>query len=218
MTQTPEWATHHAEQMRDHWWWRPGWDVGKRFYTWHLTFENQPDLHHLVATYQQRLAHFPHLDFVPQQWLHLTMQGVGFTHDLDKADLDRVITTVEEHLGQQAPFEVTFDRLLVRPEAITLVPTPVEPVIAVRAAIRAAMSEALAVAPVPEADTFQPHVSLAYSNNEHATADLIRDLDKVEPSPVKATISQAALIELHRDNRMYEWRTITVAELGAGDR
>ena len=25
MTQAPEWTYRHADQMRNHWWWRPGW-------------------------------------------------------------------------------------------------------------------------------------------------------------------------------------------------
>jgi len=36
-----------AEQMIDHWWWRPGWSVGRKFYTWHLTFADQPQAHRL---------------------------------------------------------------------------------------------------------------------------------------------------------------------------
>jgi len=155
----------------------------------------------------------PNLDLVPQHWLHLTMQGVGFTHDLTQAELDRIIRAVENHLIRQPSFEVTFHRPLIRPEAVALVPQPVEPVIAVRTCIREAMSQALADAPVPEGDAFQPHVSLAYSNGEHSTTDVIRALDEIAPEPVQANIDQAALIELHRDNRMYEWRTIALTLL-----
>ncbi len=141
------------------------------------------------------------------------MQGVGFTHDVDRVNLDRIIKAVENRLARQPSFKVTFHRPLVRPEAVALIPQPVEPVIAVRTAIREAMSGALAGASVPEGDAFQPHVSLAYSNREHPTADVIRALDEISPEPVQATIDHAALIELHRDNRMYEWRTIALTPL-----
>jgi hypothetical protein len=26
-----------ADELANHWWWRPGWQVGTRFYTWHVT-------------------------------------------------------------------------------------------------------------------------------------------------------------------------------------
>jgi len=28
--------------IADHWWWRPGWGPGTRFYTFHFTFQDQP--------------------------------------------------------------------------------------------------------------------------------------------------------------------------------
>ncbi|MDT5026262.1 MAG: hypothetical protein QOE61_2688, partial [Micromonosporaceae bacterium] len=37
-------APEHTDDLRDHWYWRPGWSVGRRFYTWHLTFADQPDV------------------------------------------------------------------------------------------------------------------------------------------------------------------------------
>ncbi|MEV4362688.1 hypothetical protein [Nonomuraea sp. NPDC049625] len=37
-------ATDDTE-TRGHWWWRPGWRVGRSFYTWHILVEDQPELH-----------------------------------------------------------------------------------------------------------------------------------------------------------------------------
>jgi hypothetical protein len=71
-----------SARMRDHWWWR----VGRHLYTWHVTFEGQTDLHRLVRAYQARLD-LPGLDLVPVAWLHLTMQGVGFTDEVAGQDL-----------------------------------------------------------------------------------------------------------------------------------
>jgi hypothetical protein len=39
-------------RMRNHWWWRPGWRVGRRMCTWHATFEGHPALHGLAERYQ----------------------------------------------------------------------------------------------------------------------------------------------------------------------
>jgi hypothetical protein len=34
----------HADAVRRHWYWRPGWGVGTRFHTWHITLEAQSAL------------------------------------------------------------------------------------------------------------------------------------------------------------------------------
>jgi 2'-5' RNA ligase len=214
VTQAPEWTYTHVDQMRDHWWWRPGWDVGKRFYTWHITFDDQPELHRLVDTYQQQLARFPRLDLVPQRWLHLTMQGVGFTHDIVGSNLHELIDHVQTRLGEQPPLQVGFHRPVIRPEAIALPPQPVEPVLNLRRTIREAMATTLGETRVPErAEGFQPHVSLAYSNGSHPSDSILRTLEHTIVEPVNVTIDKVSLIELHRDRRMYEWQTQAVAQL-----
>jgi hypothetical protein len=48
--------TTESNDMRNHWWWRPGWDVGRRYYTWHLTFGGQHDVHRLAAEYRAAIA------------------------------------------------------------------------------------------------------------------------------------------------------------------
>lgn len=40
-----------AGSMRNHWWWRPGWRSGRSFYTWHITFADQPEARRLHAAY-----------------------------------------------------------------------------------------------------------------------------------------------------------------------
>jgi hypothetical protein len=60
-----------------HWWWRPGWAPGRRMYTFHVTFEDQPAVQEPAAEARQRLAGLDGLDLVPGRWLHLTTQGVG---------------------------------------------------------------------------------------------------------------------------------------------
>ncbi|MGH3921873.1 MAG: 2'-5' RNA ligase family protein, partial [Pseudonocardiaceae bacterium] len=90
MSDRTEECPPHAAQMRDHWWWRPGWRVGRRFYTWHLTFQDQEDVHRLARVYQHRLD-APNLDLVPLRWLHLTTQGVGFTDEVSADDAARIV-------------------------------------------------------------------------------------------------------------------------------
>ncbi len=48
-----------AQVMRDHWWWRPGWRVGRSFYAWHVTFDDQPAVRRLAADYSPCLTICP---------------------------------------------------------------------------------------------------------------------------------------------------------------
>jgi hypothetical protein len=80
--------------MRRHWWWRPGWRPGRRLHAWHLTFGDQTvsrgraELRRVAGDYQARLAGLPGLGLVPAEWLHLTVQPVGFADEVGAGDLD----------------------------------------------------------------------------------------------------------------------------------
>lgn len=209
MTKAPAWTYEHATELRNHWWWRPGWRVGRRFYTWHYTLEDQVELHNLVAKYQNALRDFENLDLIPQQWLHLTAQGLGFVDALQSETVRRVADAVDARLVHLEPTVVRFESFVVRPEAIALVPTPLAPFVDNRLAIRAGIADVLGAGNVPEpVDNLQPHVSIAYVNAEAEPGPIIRALEKVPTKVVEARIPRPHLIELHRDRRMYEWRTL----------
>ncbi len=80
-----------ATEVHNHWYWRPGWRVGTRFYTWHITFEDQTEVVDLAAQYRDRLSRQPELDLIPPRWLHLTMQGIGFVDQVDAADVEAIV-------------------------------------------------------------------------------------------------------------------------------
>ena len=146
----------NADEVRDHWWWRPGWHVGQRAYTWHLTFAAEHELRRLARDYQAALAALPQVDPIPPEWLHLTMQGVGFTADVTDEDLAHVVAAVRHRLADVAPAVLTFARPVVLPEAIALPPKPAEPVHTIRGAIRAGIADVWGATKVPEPDDRLP--------------------------------------------------------------
>lgn len=212
--------------VRDHWWWRPGWHPGRRAYTFHITFEDEglvagvADLRRLAAEYQRRLAALSGLDLVPLRWLHLTMQNVGFTDDVSNTDCDAVVDRARAACSELAPFDLTFDAVEVRQEAIAFRPWPAEPVNRLREALRAAVSAVLGE--VPEAPEhvhgFEPHVSLAYSNASGPAEPLIAAAQSVDVAPAKVQVRAASLIVLDRDERVYRWTTRAIIPLGSADR
>jgi 2'-5' RNA ligase len=198
--------TTDPAQMADHWWWRPGWSVGRRFYTWHITFEHSPNVHRLAATYRQALAGLPALDLVPDQWLHLTMQGLGFVDQVPEPDARAVVDAAAARLAQIPSFDITIDRPQVTPEAIRWEADPTQPVAEVRSAIRAAIADVWPSVP-EQADGFRPHVSIAYSAGDVPARPVLETIATVPSSPATTRIGSAELIVLHRDKRMYEWET-----------
>ncbi|MFD5031975.1 2'-5' RNA ligase family protein [Streptomyces sp. NPDC058405] len=205
--------TTRPVHMRNHWWWRPGWSVGRRFYTWHLTFGGQTDVHRFAGQYRAALAGVGGLDPIPDQWLHLTMQGIDFVDEVEQADVDAIVEAARSRLAAVPAFDVTLFAPVIDPEAVLVPVKPDEPVRAVRDAIRAAIGDVLPDVP-EDAAGFRPHVSVAYSSGDGPVAPLAGALEAVDVAPAVARIESAELIVLHRDNRMYEWQPYARVPLG----
>ena len=205
-------ADHDA--MANHWWWRPGWQVGTRFYAWHITQDDHPEVAQLVERYQAALADVPTLDPVPPQWQHMTLQGVGHVEDITDDDAARVIDAVAHRLAGFPAISTTYQRAHIFREAIALPPSDPEAFTALRDAIRNGIKDALG--DVSETrEGFRAHVSVAYSNGEANAASIRKALDAVQPdAPVMAQYGQVSLIRMHRDHRMYQWNTTRTVMLG----
>jgi 2'-5' RNA ligase len=212
-------ALAHAERVRDHWWPRPGWRPGRIMCTWHLTFGHAPALHDLVTAYHRALAPLPGLDLVTLEWLHLTVQGVGYREELTDTQLDAVTTAVQAELAAMPAFDLTFCRAVVLGEAIALPPEPTEPLHqvlpAIRAGIQAALGSEARTGPEQRAG-FRPHVTIAYSCTEASAEPYARALHDAAPRPARVPITDVALIDQDRQltpARLYHWHTRAVASL-----
>ncbi|KOX21272.1 hypothetical protein ADK67_27840 [Saccharothrix sp. NRRL B-16348] len=202
--------------MRDHWWWRPGWKVGRSFYTWHITFGDQPGAQQLVTDYAPVLAALPQLDPVPPRWLHLTLQGIGFTDEVLRDDVNRIVEAARKRCAELEPFTVTIGPAHVDPETIQMPARPLEPLAQLRLALRAAIGDVWGPDNVPEPETgFRAHVSLAYSNAAGAAEPLAEALRIHGEHTGKVTVSSVSLINLNRDRKAYEWTDVASVPFGA---
>ncbi|MFF5090462.1 2'-5' RNA ligase family protein [Streptomyces niveus] len=199
--------------MRDHWWWRPGWGLGRRFYTWHLIFDGQEDVHRLAADYRGALAEVAGLTPIPDQWLHLTMQGIGFVGEVEETDVDDIVRGAIDRLSKIPSFDLRLGEAIVDPEAVLVPVTPAEPVRSVRDALRAAIGDVLQEVP-EKSEGFVPHVSVAYSAAGGRAEPIVQTLAAHTITPATARIGAVELIVIHRDNRMYEWAPHTRVSLG----
>ncbi|MFF4602720.1 2'-5' RNA ligase family protein [Streptomyces sp. NPDC001339] len=198
---------HRAQHshMANHWWWRPGWQQGSRFLTFHFTFQDAADVHRLAADYRLALADVNGLDLVPDSWLHLTTQGLGFASEVRKTDVQAILDAAGERLSTIPAFDLTLDCPEITPEAVRWEATPSAPPTEVRSALREAIGTVWS--DVPEDDGFAPHVSIAYSNDTGPAAPVQAALDAVDSKPSTAHVRSVELILLNRDQHMYQWET-----------
>jgi 2'-5' RNA ligase len=214
-----------VQWMRNHWWWRPGWRLGRHAYTFHITFQDDavvggPDLRRLVEDHQAKLVRMDSLDLVPLEWLHLTMQNVGFTDEVSDEEIEAVAMTAVGRCADVEPFELTFGPAEIRAEAVALHPSPAEPVSRLRDVLRDAIASVRGASGVPEAPEhaqgFRPHVSVAYSNTNMPAQSVAEVLKEKDPKSVAVVVRAASLIIINRDERMYRWRTYGTVPLNEG--
>jgi 2'-5' RNA ligase len=203
--------------MRRHWWWRPGWRPGRRLYAWHLTFGDQTlsrgeaDLRQVVGGYQARLAGLPGLDLVPVEWLHLTVQPIGFADEVGAGDAEQIVAAVGRSCAALAPLRLTLGPAQLQAEGVWLPVAPAAAVWRVRAAVRAGIAEVWGAARVPEpARGFTPHVSLAYSDTDGPDDSYAAALAETPPRSAMVQFGAIQLIVLRRDEHLYRWETATV--------
>lgn len=202
-----------VSHVQNHWWWRPGWRQGRHFYAYHFTFEGSSELHGLVERYQNKIRHLTIFDLIPQQWLHLTMCGVGFVDEVTPDELAAINATVEQLAARTPPINVTFSHAVVRPEAVYLPAQPTDRLVTLHSAVLMAIRETLGdsrIHQLPEqAAGYRPHVSVAYANS-NGTAQPIHDaLGATTLGSADVTLNELPLLEFDRDNGMYQWTART---------
>jgi 2'-5' RNA ligase len=211
------WAEYQQlDRLRNHWYWRPGWRPGRSFYTWHLIFDGVDNLRQLVTTAQARLV-LPSLTLVPLDGLHLTMQGLGFTDEVNAADLDAIVSETRTRCRALSPFTLNLGPVDPDAEGIGLLIQPWQPVTRLRATLRDAIG---AVWPeVPEAPNgFRPHVTIAYSNADTPAEPVREQLEPLRTQPpATVEITTAQLIRLNRDEHEYRWDVHASVDLGDPD-
>lgn len=203
-------------QLTNHWQ-RPGWTDGRASYHWLLTLNNEPELAALARQCQASLSDLPILDLVPPDTLHLTLQRVGFTDEVDSAQLQAVAEETAQRCADLAPFELHIGWLAGSEGAIRFTALPVESVVRVRQAVLETLTDVCSPAtnPSTESTTFWPHVSIAYCNTPTpATPAIIERVGQLRSlPPTEVRVQALDLVELRRDDRVYRWDVIAQAPL-----
>lgn len=201
------------ERMADHWWWRPGCRPGRRQYVWHMLFDDHPAVRQMVRDCQARIAGLPGLDLVPERWLHMTTQIVGYTDEISGAEAKEIAATASAELAGLAPVPVTFGRTLFHPEAVVLAAEPVPLLVPIREAVQAASTQVLG----PGCDTgcgdWIPHVTVAYSNADGPAPPVIHAAGR-SVGACEIGITEVYLVAQERTGHRYHWEHVAAARLG----
>ncbi|MEV4270357.1 2'-5' RNA ligase family protein [Micromonospora aurantiaca (nom. illeg.)] len=159
-----------------------------------MTFEDQPELYRLADSYRSAVAAAPTATLIPDQWLHLTVQGIGFTDETSDATLGAVIEEAGKQLAQLPAVAVEFGAIVVADEAIVM---PALPVQRLRAATRTAIRRVVGEDQVSEDPSrYRPHVSVAYLTADGPSEPYVQAVQSVAPDPATVSISHVDLIEI----------------------
>jgi hypothetical protein len=201
------------ERMTDHWWWRPGVRPGRRLLVWHILFHDQADVRAMVAETQGRLDGIGGLDVIPDEWLHMTTQIVGFEDEISSGEIQDMTAAVAERLRPLDPVAVELGRPLFQTEGVALGIQPPRALDPVRHGLRAATASTVTAHHLDDAPGWTPHLSIAYSNSEGPTAPVIEAL-RPHPAPRTAVIREVHLVAQVRDGHLYRWEQIAASSLG----
>jgi 2'-5' RNA ligase len=199
-----------AATVVNHWTELSEWWPGRSLFACYLTFETQPQLHQVVTAYQGALADLPALDLIWQEWLHLTVQGIAFTDELDPGQADQLAAAVRDELAVQPSREFRLAPPLIGSDGVYLPAAEPQPLAAVRESVAAAVGRMLAprslyALPGQGGGEFVPHVSIAYANGEVPREAVMDRLRGVDVPSVTVRCDAVSMINLRRDHRRWAW-------------
>jgi 2'-5' RNA ligase len=211
-----------ADRLTNHWYSRAGWEPGRLFDTWHLVFDDSPQVRELAGRCRNAVRQLRGLDQVPDIWLHMTIQGVGWSDELSQDDVRTVIRHAQNELVGLGSREIQLGPPVVKGEALVLAATPTDYLNELRNRLRVAIGKSLGKHPwtaAEQAKGFVPHVSIAYARVDANAAPYVVALNSVSPATTRAPIRHVALIRQERQlepHWRYVWTELARVPLAAG--
>jgi len=208
-----------VNHLVSHWTDLTDWSPGRSLFACYLTFGPDPAMAGYAGRFQRALADVPEMDPIPHRWLHLTVQGIGFSDTLRPGQAEQVTEAIRDRLAAAEPVAFTVHRPVISTDAVYLPARPAAPLAALREAVRedaAAVMAPAALYPLPgQEGRFHPHVSLAYATAGVPVSVLRGRLDRVVTEPLTVSVADVSLIDLRRDDRRWAWTQETRIPLGA---
>ncbi len=204
----PDWAAFAAlDRMTNHWD-RPGWRPGRSAYYWYLSFRDQDEVQALAERCQAAVA-APYFDIVKRSDLHMTVERVAFTDEIDADSRRLVEANATRELLRFPELRLQIGPLAGSSGALSFSVAPRGRLQELRSRLLSATHAAGFATDVRIAQPFRPHVGISYCNRTIEAAPII---DQVRPlralPPVAVRISEVVLVALSRHERAYSWNII----------
>lgn len=200
-------------ELHDHWAeWRPEWTASRERLLWYLTFGDRPEVVD-VAREASRSLPGCGVDVVPPDWLHLTLEDLGFADEVLPGSARAAGQAVQEVLADEPPVRITLGPVSVLPGAVVLVARPVDHLRRLRALVRGA-GASTGLQPVEAHEELWPHVSLGYVNGRTDHQRVLREVDSLPPVSLEVTCDRLVQVQVIRANAHYRWRIIGEVRLG----
>jgi 2'-5' RNA ligase len=194
--------------FKSHWWWRPGWKLGRRMYTFFVTFDEVPEIMQRVTSHYASALAVPTLDRIPPEWLHISVQGVGFVDEVSDDEIATLVKELRQRCLTIPPLRIALDGPVVAEEGVVLKVHPLDELRKLKRTIRTVLTQVRDPSKLDGGDAFTPHLTLAYSNSTGSAAQTVQALDRLPDLPVEITLDKLRLVSLGRDRQMYEWEVI----------
>lgn len=195
------------QQLGNHWHWRPEWRPERVCVYWYLTFGD--DLARVLdpgGLDAVRAA--PWLDAVPPRWLHVTLCDVGFTDELDAADVERVLAAGRPCAAETNRLNLGFGVAAPMDDAVVLPVEPLKPLRHLQRRLRSATEQALGPGHRSSRARYWPHLSLGYANQVTPAVEVDSLLGQIGGSAGEVTVERLMLVAVDRDQRHYRWTVL----------
>lgn len=198
-------------ETRDRWHGRIDPSPGEGAVYWHVLLDGSDNLRAAVRSVQTRLAKFGGFHLTPENRLHLTTLHVGSTEQISTDELDAMLFTARNAVGEIEPPNVTLRKILYHPEAIVLGVTPADALEPIHLAVANASA---ASSQYSHAELqWRPHVTIAYSTVQQSMAPIVEALGRSIPE-IPIDVASVELIIQWGPERAWNWQMVGTAHLG----
>jgi 2'-5' RNA ligase len=177
---------------------------------WYLTFQDEPELANRIAHAQSFLHGVASVDLVPAQWLHLTLDDVGFVDELAADEVDAIVSLARTAVEGVPRFSLSLGHVSLMVDAIVLLAAPESELRQLRDRLRGCTRTVLGSKARHRLRSFSPHVTLAYSNQAWDPGRIMEMSDSDASGPMSVRISRLELAAVTRSRRHYQWTTQAV--------
>jgi 2'-5' RNA ligase len=180
---------------------------------WHVLVGDKPAVRDVVTDLQQRMEPFKGLDPTPLRWLHMTTLVVGRTDEIAAVERQAMVREARSILRRVTPITVMLSRLFYHPEAIGLLIHPSERLTPLQTATQSATWTATQRSDLLAAQSWTPHITIAYSSSEQPAAPIIDTLGR-HAGPCEFIVDSISLVDQDGPENRWDWRPLATVRLG----